>query len=194
MNLLICYVLLAYFVGSISCAITVSKLLNLPDPRENGSNNPGATNMLRTSGKLFGLITLLGDLLKGFILVFFVKYLGFDDLSVCYVAFAAFLGHLYPVYYGFKGGKGVAITLGLLLAINYQLAILALLIWLLVFYLFKYSSLAALIAVLASTFIAFFFYNQELFWLMGGIAFLSLFKHRNNIVRLINKTEGKIKA
>ena len=107
----------AYLIGSISSAIVVSKLMGLPDPRTSGSGNPGATNVLRLGGKKAAIFTLIGDILKAVIPVLAAKWYGFDSLSLSLITFAAFLGHLYPIYFGFKGGKGVATAFGCLVAL-----------------------------------------------------------------------------
>jgi glycerol-3-phosphate acyltransferase PlsY len=184
-------VLIAYLIGSISSAIIISKLMKLPDPRTAGSGNPGATNVLRTGGKLAGILTLIGDTLKGFLPVFLAVHFHLPDSFVAMMALAVFLGHLYPVFFRFKGGKGVATCLGTLLAIHPLLALTLLGVWIVMFALFRYSSLAALTAVSigliygwaalpAPLYMAFFIMGIFLFW-----------RHRSNIERLLKAQEPK---
>ncbi len=185
--------IIAYLIGSLSSAIIVARCLNLPDPRLQGSRNPGATNMLRIGGKRAAAITLIGDAAKGFIPVLFTKIVLLDPTIVACVAFAAFLGHLFPLYFRFQGGKGVATLLGCLLALAWPVALAWMLAWLLVAAIFRYSSLAALIAsVLAPVFI----------WLdTGSLPYLTavtvmvvmlLIRHHENIQRLLAGTEKQI--
>jgi glycerol-3-phosphate acyltransferase PlsY len=139
-------VLLAYLLGSLSFAILLSRLSGGPDPRASGSGNPGATNMLRVAGKKLALLTLLGDLLKGLLPVLVAYLLGLDIQQQAWVGLAAVVGHLYPLYFRFKGGKGVATAAGMLLGLYPPAAMLALTAWALTFYLTRTSSLASLIA------------------------------------------------
>ena len=143
-------VLMAYLIGSISFAVVVSKLMGLPDPHSYGSGNPGATNVLRTGSKAAAVLTLLGDAAKGYVAVVLARALvgvDIDSWVLPAVAVATFLGHVFPVFHGFKGGKGVATALGILLAINWVLGLTTLSTWLIVAVFLRYSSLAALIAV-----------------------------------------------
>ncbi len=142
------YVLAGYLLGSLSSAIITCRLMGLPDPRSGGSGNPGATNVLRLGGKKAATITLAGDILKGLLPVLAVKALGADIMVQSAVAVAAFLGHLYPVFFGFKGGKGVATVLGVLLGLYWPVGLLTIASWLVIAKGFKISSLAALIAIL----------------------------------------------
>ena len=135
-----------YLLGSISSAIIVSKAFSLPDPRDLGSGNPGATNVLRTGNKIAAVITLIGDLLKGLIPVLAVDLLTASAPLVAATGFAALIGHMYPLYYDFKGGKGVATTLGVLLGFDWLLGVVWIAIWLFTALLFRYSSFAALVA------------------------------------------------
>jgi glycerol-3-phosphate acyltransferase PlsY len=137
---------LAYLLGSLSFAILLSRLAGGPDPRASGSGNPGATNMLRVAGKRLAILTLLGDLLKGCLPVLVVKLLGFSVQQQAWVGLAAVVGHLYPLYFGFRGGKGVATAAGMLLGLYPPAALLAAGAWLLTFGLTRTSSLAALVA------------------------------------------------
>lgn len=184
-------VLGAYFIGSVSSAIITCKLMRLPDPRESGSGNPGATNVLRVGGKKAALITLLGDGLKGFIPVKIIILLGFSDLIVALASLAAFVGHLYPIFFKFKGGKGVATCLGALIALNLVLSLMVLGVWILVFALLRFSSLAALTGIAAGL-----IYGWHLmppaYYIAFAIMGLTLYwRHRGNIERLIKGTEPK---
>lgn len=185
-------VLIAYLLGSISSAIVVSKLMQLPDPRTSGSGNPGATNVLRVGGKRAGALTLLGDVLKGFLPVIVAKMLGFSESVVAIAALAAFLGHLFPVYFGFKGGKGVATGLGVLLGLSPALAGIVLGIWLLILALFRYSSLAALTAVVLGLVYAWGEVPTDYYIVYVIVTMAILWRHRANIVRLLNGTETKV--
>jgi glycerol-3-phosphate acyltransferase PlsY len=186
------FVIAAYLLGSISFGILMSKAFGLPDPRTVGSGNPGATNVLRSGKKLAALLTLLGDALKGYLAVWAAASYGLNDIWICMVALAVFIGHLYPVYYAFKGGKGVATALGVLLAISPWLGLSVLLTWILAFVIWRYSSLAAILAAALSPLFA---------WnLLGGsaayfvttvvLALLLIWRHRSNIRNLLNGTEG----
>jgi glycerol-3-phosphate acyltransferase PlsY len=167
--------------------------MNLPDPRTQGSKNPGATNVLRIGGKKAAVFTLLGDVLKGFMPVFLGDVLGLTDLSIAFIAFAAFLGHLFPLFFQFKGGKGVATLLGCLFALNYIVACAWLLTWLMVAGLFRYSSLAALIASALTPF--YFWYlsaNPAYFISTGLMALILIYRHQSNIKNLLKGKEKKI--
>ena len=175
----------AYLVGSIPSAIIVTRLMGLPDPRTLGSGNPGATNVLRTGSRVAAALTLLGDLLKGLVPVLIARALQLDLSIICTVAFAAFFGHLYPIFLGFKGGKGVATTLGVLLGVHYPLAVIWTTVWLLVAKLFKFSSLAALIATSLLLPTAWYLaLPQPMLWLVGTIALFVIWRHRSNIAAL----------
>ena len=184
----------AYLIGSLSAAIIVSKLMRLPDPRTQGSKNPGATNVLRYGGKKAAAITLLGDALKGFIPVLAAKLLGQGHGNLEIIALAAFFGHLYPVFFQFKGGKGVATALGVFLAMSLPVALSMLGTWLIMAFVFKISSLAALTAAaLAPLFV---WYWEPDVWFIGMSAVLSIiliWRHRSNIKNLLKGSEGKIK-
>lgn len=183
---------LGYLLGSLSSAIITSRVMGLPDPRREGSGNPGATNMLRTAGKKAAVITLIGDLIKGVIPVLIAKALGLSFTAQLLVALAAFLGHLYPVFFGFKGGKGVATALGVLLALDWRIGLLCLATWLGVFALKRISSLAALsAAVLAPVYITLVTHSAH-FTVFGIVlAALILWRHRTNIQRLLTGEEAK---
>ena len=191
--LIILLPVLAYLVGSISSAIIISRLKGLDDPREVGSGNPGATNVLRSGDKSAAALTLLGDILKGFVPVLAARLLGAEPLTIAVVGLAAFLGHLYPVYYQFKGGKGVATAIGVLLAISPLTAFFIICIWLVVAFLTQYSSLAALIGALSAP-LLFMLIKPELAYIImsGLLAGLLAWRHQANINRLLNGTESKI--
>ena len=185
----------SYLAGSLSSAIIVCRVSGLPDPRTQGSGNPGATNVLRFGGKKIAAIVLLSDGLKGAIPVLFASYQGLTLFEICLVAFFTFLGHVYPVFFHFKGGKGVATYLGALIAVNYLAGLIFSLVWLLVAKVLKISSLAALIATALSPF---YFYlitgDLKSTAIIGLISFLIFYTHRDNIKRLINKDEDVIQS
>ena len=185
----------AYLIGSISMAIIICKILDLPDPRTQGSNNPGATNVLRIGGKKAAAATLLADGLKGFIPVAIGQYLGLDIQTVSLIAISAFLGHVYPVFFSFKGGKGVATFIGALLALNYFVGLAFIATWLFVAKVLKISSLSALIATLLTPL---YFYlmmkNIEATYIVGLICFWIFYTHKSNIKRLLSGEEDSIKS
>ena len=186
-------IIIAYLIGSIASAILISKWLRLPDPRSIGSGNPGATNVLRTGNKKAAVLTLFGDLLKGFIPVFIGHWLQFEVTALCLVGLAAILGHMYPIYYRFRGGKGVATTLGVLLGIAWPLAISWGLIWISVAKITRYSSLAALLATLSLPVIAWFLrYPVPVVSLTIGISLLIVWRHRSNIQNLYRGEESQL--
>ena len=174
-------------------AILVSKWLRLPDPRKFGSGNPGATNVLRTGNKKAAALTLLGDLLKGLLPILAGRWLQFDILLLCCIGLAAILGHMYPVYYGFRGGKGVATTLGVLVGIAWPLALVWALIWSGVAKFTRYSSLAALLATISLPFISWWLnYTATILIFTFAINILVIWRHRVNIKRLIRGEESRI--
>ena len=182
-----------YLLGSLSSAIITCRLLGLPDPRNQGSCNPGATNVLRIGGKKAAAITLIGDMLKGLIPVLVAKLLGADLSIQAAVAVAAFLGHLYPVFFGFQGGKGVATALGVLLGIHWPVGLLTIATWLVIAKVFKISSLAALLAILVTPlYIWWLIPNESLLIAMLFMGTLLFWRHRSNIKGLLAGTEGKI--
>ena len=191
-------IVFAYLVGSFSSAIVTTKLMGLSDPRSSGSGNPGATNVLRTGGKLAAIITLLGDVAKGVIPVLLAQHLGLSYGFIAVVAIAAFMGHLYPIYYGFKGGKGVATAIGVYGALSLPLMGTFVGVWAITAVIFRYSSLAALLAGGISGLASFAIFNdpQEL-QLIGAVVWIVAFlfqKHRANIERIKAGTEPKIGA
>lgn len=188
--------LMGYLFGSISSAVLVSKLFRLSDPRDVGSGNPGATNVLRSGNKLAAALTLLGDVSKGIIPVLLAQYAGVSTGVLAMVAIAAFMGHLLPIFFGFKGGKGVATAVGVFLALSWKLVAVFAATWILVAAISRYSSLAALMATALTGVASFAIFNQEhQLQLIGAIFWIVAFtfqRHRENIERLKNGTEGKI--
>ncbi len=187
------FVIAAYLLGSINSAIIVSQTFGLQDPRQLGSGNPGATNVLRTGNKLAAGITLLGDLLKGLVPVLMAEFFVGVEYITAATALAALSGHMYPIYYHFKGGKGVATTLGILLGLNWLLAIFWITVWLVVAFIFRYSSLAALSATFFSPIIAWLVgFNIWILLLLVIITVLVFWRHCSNIKNLFTGTESKI--
>lgn len=182
---------LAYLVGSISTAIVVCKIMQLPDPRMQGSKNPGATNVLRFGGKKAAILTLLGDTAKGVLPVLIGKLCGFSHDVLALVALAAFLGHLYPLYFGFKGGKGVATAFGTLLVLCWPIGLGVLITWLTVALTTRYSSLAALISVFAAPLLTQYF-APEFNVVISLMSLFLLLRHHTNIQNLITGKESKI--
>ncbi|AXY01967.1 MULTISPECIES: glycerol-3-phosphate 1-O-acyltransferase PlsY [Vibrio] len=181
----------AYLLGSISSAVLICRLLKLPDPRDVGSHNPGATNVLRIGGKGAAASVLLCDMLKGTIPVWGGYFLGIDPIILGVIAIAACLGHMYPIFFHFKGGKGVATALGAIAPIGLDLTGLVMITWLLVAVLFRYSSLAALVTVLVTPFYAWMFKPQYTLP-VAMLCCLIVFKHHQNIRRLLSGEEPKI--
>ncbi len=192
----------AYAIGSLSFAVIVSRAMGLADPRHYGSGNPGATNVLRSGNKAAALLTLLLDAVKGWLPVWMVMHFGhpfgLDNAAVALVAVAAFLGHLYPVFFHFKGGKGVATAAGVLLALQPWLGIATLATWLIVAAFFRYSSLAALVSAVFAPF--YYAFGNGLAWRLDPAIFLALliiaalliWRHRANIGRLMRGQESRI--
>ncbi len=186
-------VVAAYLIGSIPFAIISSKVFGLADPRSYGSGNPGATNVLRSGNKKAALMTLIGDALKGTLAVIAAQQLGFSDPVVALVALAVFLGHLYPIFLKFKGGKGVATAAGVLLALDPILGLATLGVWLLVAYVSRYSSLAALCAAIATPIVSALMHGGNTQTIVVGILGMALIgKHWQNIQRLMAGQESKI--
>lgn len=191
----IALVVFAYLLGSLSAAIITCKLMGLPDPRSEGSRNPGATNVLRFGGKKAAAITLLGDSLKGLIPVLVARLAGVDDTVLAATAMAAFLGHLYPIFFSFHGGKGVATAMGVLLGISWPVALAAAATWLVMAKGLKISSLAALTAAVLAPLYMWLLESSPAFFSMSvALAILLVWRHRSNIQRLLSGAEGKIKG
>ena len=188
------YILFSYLIGAISFGIVMSYIFSLPDPRTIGSKNPGATNVLRTGKKLAALLTLLGDALKGALTVGLAQYFELSSLMVGLIAIATLIGHVFPIYYGFKGGKGVATAAGILFMFSWVMGLTVLGIWLGVFFMWRYSSLAAIIAGSLSPVIGF-FYGIDFYELIASsmIALILILRHMENIKRLIDGTESGFK-
>lgn len=185
--------LLGYLFGSVSAAILVCRLLRLPDPRTEGSGNPGATNVLRVGGKKAAAATLAGDLLKGTIPVLIARAITDDPLTLALVGVAAFFGHLYPVFFGFKGGKGVATGLGVLLGWHWAAFLLTALTWLMVAKLSRISSLAALTAfLLAPPYVWLMTSEPALTAATAVLTAVTFWRHRSNISKILAGTESRI--
>ena len=200
-NLTLLLIPIAYLIGSVSFAVVVSKCMRLPDPHSYGSGNPGATNVLRTGNKLAAVLTLLGDALKGYFAVMLARVLlGDESLSstlgswvLCGVVIAVFLGHLFPVFHGFKGGKGVATACGILFGINWILGLATLSTWLIVAFFLRYSSLAALsAAIFGPIYFVFLFGLQPMGLALLVVSLLLIWRHRSNIQNLLNGTESRL--
>lgn len=189
--------LAAYLLGSISFAVVVSKLFRLSDPRTYGSKNPGATNVLRSGNKAAAVLTLLGDGAKGWLAVWltvnFGEQFGLGDTAVALVTLAVFLGHLWPVFFKFVGGKGVATALGVLLGINPWLGLASLITWIVVVYAFRYSSLGALIAAIFAPFYYGLLFGPDpkllAIFIMSG---LLVYRHSSNIGNLMQGKESRL--
>ena len=189
--------LLAYLIGSISFAVVVSRAMGLPDPRSYGSKNPGATNVLRTGKRAAAVLTLFGDGAKGWLAVFLTAYIFATAVPPIYkmslVAVAVVVGHMYPVFHRFQGGKGVATALGVLLALNGWLALGTVATWVIIAVFFRISSLAALISAAFAPFFCFLLYGVHPFTAaVGVISLLLIWRHRTNIRNLLAGTEGRI--
>ena len=192
----------AYLIGSLSFAVIVSKLMRLPDPRTFGSNNPGATNVLRSGSKVAAVLTLLLDTLKSYVPVAVVSYysfeLGFEEPStaetvVAFVGVAAFLGHLFPVFFRFQGGKGVATALGAMLGYDPLLGALSLGVWLVIAIIFRYSSLASIVAAVFAPFFTLMVFDRPIIALAVTImSLLLLWRHWRNIAKLLTGKETRI--
>ena len=187
------FTIAGYLLGSVSSAVVVSRLMNLPDPRSEGSGNPGATNVLRLGNKVAAGLTLAGDILKGVLPVLAARWLSDDPLSVALAGTGAFFGHLFPLFFGFKGGKGVATALGVFAAVSLSVAGGLALTWLVVALVFRYSSLAAVASAASAPIWT--------WWLLAApvytglamlLALMLILRHRANIGRLLAGTESKI--
>lgn len=191
MLVIISLILFAYLLGSISSAILLSKVMGFQDPRSGGSNNPGATNVLRIAGKKAAFFTLLGDCLKGLIPVLIARLLELEPLIVAGVAFAAFIGHCFPLFFEFKGGKGVATAIAASVGFDWLSGIILIAIWLLFAKVFKISSLAAIIAFGALPIVVFWRYQSlPVTAVFSVLSVILIWRHRGNIQRLISGTES----
>lgn len=196
---LVVFIVVAYLIGSISFAVVVSRLLGLSDPRTYGSKNPGATNVLRSGNKAAAVLTLVGDAAKGWFAVFLAQQLaprfGVTETGIALVALAVFVGHLWPVFFRFIGGKGVATAAGVLLGINVWLGVATLVTWLVIAYAFRYSSLAALVAAIFAPFYYGLLFGADA--MLAAVAVMSallIWRHANNIGNLLAGREGRIGA
>lgn len=190
---IIVFVVLGYLAGSISTAIIVCRVMGLPDPRSEGSHNPGATNVLRFGGKKAAAITLAGDFLKGLLPVLLARWLGLNETGLALTALAAFLGHLYPVFFSFAGGKGVATAFGAILGLSWPVALAALATWLFMAFVVRISSLSALTAAALAPLFGWWFglpgvYIAVILVMVG----LLVWRHRSNIRKLLAGAEDKI--
>lgn len=186
-------VIAAYLLGSVSFAIVVSRLMRLPDPRSYGSKNPGATNVLRTGSRAAAVATLAGDALKGWLAVFLV--LIYVPEAAPYAGLAAFLGHLFPVYHRFQGGKGVATAAGVLFGYDWRIGAATIATWIIIAFFLRYSSLAALVAAVFAPFAtALLLGLNAYFAAVLAMAALLVWRHRTNIARLVAGTESRIGA
>lgn len=178
----------AYLLGSISSAILVCRLFGYPDPRTEGSSNPGATNVLRIGGKPAAALTLLGDVLKGVTPVLVARLLGLSPFAIALIGFCAFLGHLFPVFFQFRGGKGVATAFGLLFPLYWPSGLVAGVVWLILFGLTRISSVASLSAFVAAP-ISLWFWLPGAFWPMVALTLIMFLRHRSNIAKLLSGEE-----
>lgn len=185
-------VIIAYLIGSISPSIILSKIMKTPDPRTAGSGNAGATNVLRVSGKQQAALVLVGDILKGLISVCIGRLFHVPPFILGIVALAAVAGHIFPLYFSFKGGKGVATTIGCILGLSFIPGVLVAAAWGAIAFVTRYSSLASIIAVILAPVFLVIFSAGAYFIPTAFIAALVIWKHRENITRLQNKTESKI--
>jgi len=189
----ILFILGAYLTGSVSAAIITCHIMGLPDPRSSGSKNPGATNVLRLGGKKAAIITLLGDLIKGLIPVAAAHLMQLDTTTIALTGLAAFLGHLYPIFFGFKGGKGVATALGVYIGLYWQAGLVFVIVWMIIATISRISSLSALIATLFIP--AYFYYTNDSAWLTtttAAMAILIFWRHRSNIRNILNGSEKRL--
>src|SRR6056300_1744903 len=188
------FIILSYLVGSISFGIVFSHIFRLQDPRSFGSKNPGATNVMRTGKKLPALLTLIGDASKGSLMVWIAKSSGLSLQDTLIVASLVFLGHIYPIYYKFKGGKGVANAFGVLVILNLNLALMVLVVWLTAFIISRISSLSALLAALSVPVIAYLISVQSpemRFYLF--LSAVLIYRHKDNIKKILSNKESQFK-
>jgi glycerol-3-phosphate acyltransferase PlsY len=191
------FIVIAYLIGSLSFAVIVSKAFGLPDPHSYGSGNPGATNVLRTGNKLAALLTLLGDGLKGWLAVVLAQHFawafGADDVAIAAVALAVFVGHLFPVFFRFQGGKGVATAAGILFAIDWRIGLGTLATWFIIALFFRYSSLAALVAAAFAPFFTALLLGFNVYAAaILSVSVLLVWRHADNIRKLLAGTESRI--
>ncbi len=184
----------AYLLGSLSSAILVCRIMGLPDPRTQGSNNPGATNVLRIGGKKAAALTFIGDALKGLLPILVGYFINADLLTLALAGAAAFIGHLYPIFFRFQGGKGVATSLGIQFGLYWPVGLISAAIWLFVAKVVRISSLSALISMgLAPIAVWLIAPEIELILLQSGMSLILIWRHRSNIINLIHGEEDTIK-
>ena len=183
------FLIFSYFVGSIPFGLVVSKLIKLSDPRFHGSKNIGATNITRLAGYKFGFLTLSLDIFKAVGTIKFAQFF-YTDL-VIWVSFCVFIGHIYPIWLKFRGGKGVAVFLGILASFSVELTVAFIITWILIFFIFRYSSLSALLACVSTFLVSYFSYNETMIFLISALNLIIFIKHFENIERLIKGEEKK---
>lgn len=184
---------LAYLMGSVSSAVIVCKIMGLPDPRTQGSHNPGASNVLRIGGAKAAIFTLLGDMLKGLIPVLIAAWYGFDETALALIAFGAVLGHLYPIFFRFEGGKGIATAIGCLLVLSWPAGLCWIATWLFIAITLRYASFASLLAsALAPLYIWYFTENSMVCLIIACMSILLICRHHSNIHNLLRGEEHKI--
>lgn len=185
-------IIVAYLIGSISCAIITAKLLKLPDPRTQGSGSAGATNMLRVGGKQAAITVLIGDALKGLIAVLIGRLFHLHGVELGFVALVVVIGHVFPLYFKFKGGKGVATAIGAILGLSFWVAIFLIATWIIVALIFRYASVAGIVSAIAAPIYMLIGHHGDYFFPLLLIAILIIWKHWENIQRLRQGTEGKL--
>lgn len=194
-------IFISYLIGSIPFAVIIAKLMHLKDPRTYGSNNPGATNVLRSGKKSAALLTLIGDAFKGWIMVYLTIKFSLPKLMVFLSALFVIIGHIYSVFLNFKGGKGVATTIGVLLALSNTIAIISIITWVVVFIITRLSSLSSILSSLIMPIVAYFIFiynkipsNYTFFYTILIICIFIIYRHKNNIINLIHGKEKKFKS
>ncbi|MDO8955044.1 MAG: glycerol-3-phosphate 1-O-acyltransferase PlsY [Gammaproteobacteria bacterium] len=192
MLIIIAAIIIAYLIGSVNCAIIICHLMGLPSPRSVGSGNPGATNVLRLGNKKAAGLTLAGDFIKGVLPVAVGHLMHFSPMVLCLIGLAAVLGHIFPLFFKFKGGKGVATLVGVLFALNLLLGLAFILTWLFMAILFRISSLSSLIATLLSPLFGYFILGRDSIIPLTVMAVIVIIRHQTNIKRLLAGTETKI--
>jgi acyl phosphate:glycerol-3-phosphate acyltransferase len=185
-------IIIAYLLGAVPSAIIVCKFAKVSDPRTEGSKNPGTTNVLRIAGKKLAIITLAGDMLKGVVAVLVGRILHLQGSELGFIALAACIGHIYPIFLKFKGGRGVATAFGTMLALSFFLGLAVIATWVVIALVFRYSSLAAIVAAVLAPCYALLLFNPNYFLPLTIMTLLLLWRHSENIERLFKGTETKI--
>ncbi|WP_338521877.1 glycerol-3-phosphate 1-O-acyltransferase PlsY [Candidatus Legionella polyplacis] len=192
-GIFILLLILGYLVGSLCFALLISKIFCFKDPRLLGSKNPGATNILRVFGFKYGVLVLFFDIIKGVVPVLFSQFCNLDQNKIIYICIASIIGHMYPIFFKFSGGKGIATAFGSLSFLYYKFSIFIFIFWILIFILTGYASLASIVSIFICFFIIFFIVKSKIeIFLIFFIGLLLIYKHKNNIVSLINGSENKI--